>query len=97
MKTAIEKKFDQFHEEHPEVYELFIRVAKQFTEENFIRGADIVMMFAARWYRSEWKVKGRTGHGVPRDVCKQYAFKAIENGDVPASTFRFRTHLKKVQ
>jgi hypothetical protein len=90
MKTKLEKKFEQFHNRNSGVYAVYVEEAKRlmarFPGRPF--GGHVPL------YLGEFDQ--RLPH-VPKYYGKLYAFLAIQNGDLPAMAFAFRTYSKKVQ
>jgi len=90
MKTKLEEKFEKFHNDNPGVYAAYVEEAKRLMAccPNRPFGGHVPLFLG--------ELDQRLPH-VPKHYGKSYAFLAIQNGDVPATAFAFRTHSKKVQ
>lgn len=87
MKTKIEEKFEKFHNDNPGVYAAYVEVAKRLMARWPGRPfGGYVPLFSDELY---WRLPK-----VPRSYGKLYAFLAIQNGDLPATAFAFRTRQK---
>jgi hypothetical protein len=90
MKRKLEEKFEKYHNDNPGVYTTYVEEAKKLMAcyPNRPFGGHVPL------YVGEFD--GLLAN-VPKQYGKLYAFFAIQNGDLPATAFAFRTHARKVQ
>jgi len=90
MKTKQEEKFEKFHNDNPGVYVAYVEEARRLTARFPGRPfGGHVPLYLGEF--DQWLPN------VPKYYGKLYAFIAVQNGDLPATAFAFRTHSKRVQ